>query len=598
MSPSPARILVVDDEPANLALIHDILGADYQLHMAQDGPQALRIAADIQPDLILLDLMLPGMDGYGVCEQLKNTSALADIPVIMVTARDQTQDELRGFAAGAVEFITKPIRPALLRVRVQNHLKLNHLNKRLQADVEARTRELEMEVRRREQAMARAEYLTLHHPRSGLPNQRQLRLRLQQYLAAHANGAGRCGLLQLQPDGLDRIRQGGGPEQVDHLLSELGERLRVAAGRDDFVAHLEDDSLAVMVPLPLPRAAEEDRQKLDRLADLLRKTLGRPIHDMAISLCVGGVLAPDDAASAELALDRAHIALANARRAGANQTRMYAPTMAAQARRIHQLERQLQVAILEHRLDIHLQPQVHLASGQISGAEALIRWPDGAGGYIANSSFLPLAADAGLGLAIDNAVLEQSLDWLQANQNALPPGFRLGINMSAQALSRPGWLEALPQQLHDREIEPQRVELEITEQSLIQDMHHTHERLRRLCAQGLHVAADDFGSGYSSLAWLDGLPIDRIKLDRLFLRRLEHSPRAATLAASMIQLADELDLDCVLEGIEETSQWRFARAHGAPHGQGYLLSHPIAPDAFSELLSGGLCLPQRPASSR
>lgn len=588
MSESSARftVLAVDDMPENLALINDILGEHYRIIAARDGRRALQLAAsDPRPDLILLDLMMPGMDGYAVCRELKADQATADIPVIFVTARSETRDELRGFVVGAVDFISKPVSPPLLRARVQNHLELAVLNRRLQQRVTARTRELELQVREKDAAMARAEYLALHDPATGLPNGRHARARLAQMLEHSGEDGQFVGVLHFNIDRLGLINHSAGPQQADLLIIETAQRLKSAAGREDFVARLDSDNFMMLLNLRPGGGPQAARDKLARIADGLRRALAKPVGEMSSTSSVGTALLPADATDADAGIACARVALRAAKRGGPNSRSAYHPELGWEADEEHRLEQQLVDALDSGRLQIHFQPQVHLESGLISGAEALIRWPDGSGGYISNGSFLPVAEHAGLSRALDEEVMQQALAWLTAEQQRLPPGFRLGINVSTPGLARPGWLERIPQRLAEAGIEPGRVELEITEQGLIQNLAETSERLRALCAAGLHIAADDFGSGYSSLAWLESLPIDRLKLDRQFILRLHDNPRAATIASAMIRLAADLDIDCVVEGIEDGVQHDFARSHGAPHGQGFYLHHPMPAAEFNALLA-------------
>ena len=585
---SPAKdrftILAVDDMPENLALLGDILGQDYRLLAARDGERALQLArSQPAPDLILLDLMMPGMDGYSVCTELKADPRTAQIPVIFVTARNEQRDELRGFVVGAVDFITKPVSPPLLRARIQTQLQLASLTRSLQQRVDARTRELELQIRERDAAMARAEYLSLHDPLTGLPNLRQLRARAEQMLE-HVNEGMRLGILHFNLDRLGLIHHNLGASHADGVINEVASRLRAAAGVDDFVARDAGDNFILLLGLRGGNS-KTTRRKIALLADNLRKSVSLNTAQLITTASVGTAMLPEDASSVDGGLACARAALRAAKAEGPNTTKAYEPQYGQTAKREHRLELQLQSALQQHALEIHFQPQVELATGRINGAEVLIRWPDGSGGYISNGSFLPVAEHAGLMLALDKEVLSQSLRWLGEHKQAFAPGIRLAINLSAQGLLQPGWLERVPALLEEAEVPPQLLELEITEQNLIRNMSDTGRRLRALAESGIRIASDDFGSGYSSLAWLESLPIDRVKLDRQFIRRLRDSPRAATVASAMIRLTSELGLDCVIEGIENEAQKDFASQHGAPTGQGFFLYRPMPGTRFLELLA-------------
>ncbi len=578
---SRQTILAVDDMPENLALLADILSEEYRLQVARNGPRALELAqTDPQPDLILLDLMMPGMDGYAVCETLKSDPRTSRIPVIFLTAKNEISDELRGFDLGAVDYLTKPVSPHLLRARVRSHLTLANLTRNLQARVNERTRELEEQIRERDIALARADYLALNDPQTGLPNRRHLRQQLDKLLDQNAKG--HVAILHFNLDRLGLINHSAGPTKADAVLAQAAYRLKAACGSEDFVARSDSDNFIMLLKLS-DSNEEAARQKVSSLANSLRKTLAQPVQKMIATTCVGTALLPDDCSDPDTGLSFALAALRTAKRIGPNNTVAYKPELGQAARDEHRLERLLQNALQQEALEVHFQPQMDLQQRRISGAECLIRWPDGKGGYISNGSFLPVAENTGLIHGLDDEVLRQALDWLAA-QKRLPSGFRLGINISAASLARTGWLENLPAQLSERNIPAGRVELEITEESLIRNLAETSRRLELISNTGIHIAADDFGSGYSSLAWLEKLPVDRIKLDRQFISNVPHSPRSAAIARAMIHLTAELGMDCVIEGIENERQLEFALQEGAPHGQGFFLHRPMPPADFQKVL--------------
>lgn len=578
---SRQTILAVDDMPENLALLADILSQEYRLQVARNGQRALELAqTDPQPDLILLDLMMPGMDGYAVCEALKATPRTSRIPVIFLTAKNEVSDELRGFDLGAVDYLSKPVSPHLLRARVRSHLTLANLTRNLQTRISERTRALEEQIRERDIALARADYLALNDPQTGLPNRRHLRQQLDQMLSAPTQG--HVAILHFNLDRLGLINHSAGPTKADAVLAQAAFRLKAACGSEDFVARSDSDNFIMLLKLN-DSDISSARQKVSSLANSLRKTLAQPVQKMIATTCVGSALLPDDCADADTGLACALAALRRAKMLGPNNSVAYTPELGQAARDEHRLERLLQSALQQEALEVHFQPQVALQQQRICGAECLIRWPDGKGGYISNGSFLPVAENTGLIHGLDDEVIRQALNWL-ATQKRLAPDFRLSINISAASLGRPGWLENLPSLISDHGIPPERVELEITEQNLIRNLAETSQRLKAISDTGLYIAADDFGSGYSSLAWLEKLPVDRIKLDRQFITNVSTSPRAAAIARAMIHLTAELGMDCVIEGIENQAQLDFALQEKAPHGQGFFLHRPMPPAHFQKLL--------------
>ncbi len=589
--PNKQTVLVVDDTPQNIELLVEVLKGDYRVQVARNGERALNLAAsDDPPQLILLDVMMPGMDGQEVCKRLKDNPRTRTIPVIFTTARSEVEDEINGFRLGAVDYITKPISPPTVLARVKTHLLLAQTNFMLEQAVRKRTLQLkrtnealQQEIGKREDAIKRAQHLTLFDQLTALPNRRQLQERLRHELeSALRQGLQLC-VARINFDRMQMLNNTFGPTVGDAALAMGCRRLKGHLQPNDFLAREEGDSFIAILNHGW-RSADQARSDGQRfVADMLSQ-LERPInlgeHQTSLSASVGMVVFPDDANNSETLLARAQAATTVAKSRARGSVVPYASRYGEDIASKYSLEGSLRDALRNKELDIHLQPQIELRGNRMTGAEALVRWPDGEGGFVSNAKFIPIAEDGGLIVQLDHYVLKTLCDYAVQWGADLPPGFRLGFNMSAIGFQDPYCAEKVMQIISDSGLAPHRFELEITEQAVMTDFSASIEKLIRLREYGIAVSLDDFGTGYSSLAYLQQMPLDRLKVDRTFIREVESNAKSASIARAIIKLARTLGLDCLMEGVETSGQLEFCRLNGCQHVQGYHLYRPMAPDAL------------------
>lgn len=582
-------VLVVDDTPQNIELLVEVLKGDYRVQVARNGERALSLAAgDDPPHLILLDVMMPGMDGQEVCKRLKDNPKTRAIPVIFITARSEVEDEINGFRLGAVDYITKPISPPTVLARVKTHLLLAQTKSMLEHAVRQRTLQLkrtnealQQEIGKREDAIKRAEHLTLFDQLTALPNRRQLQERMRHELdVAQRQGLQLC-VARINFDRMQMLNNTFGPSVGDAALALGCRRLKGVLQPNDFLARDEGDSFIAILNHGWTAAdhARDDGQRF--VADMLAQ-LERPInlgeHQTSLSASVGMVVFPDDASTAEKLLARAQAATTVAKSRARGSVVPYAPRYGEDIASKYSLEGSLRDALRNEDLDIHLQPQVELSRNRMTGAEALVRWPDGEGGFVSNAKFIPIAEDGGLIVQLDHYVLRTLCAHAVSWGADLPPGFRLSFNMSAIGFQDPYCAEKIMEIIGDSGLAPHRFELEVTEQAVMTDFSASIEKLIRLRDYGIAVSLDDFGTGYSSLAYLQQMPLDRLKVDRTFIREVETNAKSASIARAIIKLARTLGLDCLMEGVETQGQLEFCRLNGCQHVQGYHLYRPVAPD--------------------
>lgn len=564
---NPPSLLVVDDVPENVHELLEALRDDYRVMVASNGPKALEIInGPTPPDLVLLDIVMPGMDGYEVCRRIKSTTLGTRIPVIFVTVIDTTQQKVRGFELGAADYITKPFDIDEVRARIHHHLELSQLRRFLEDLLSQRTAMLQV---------SEEKYRTLVHRDSltGLPN-RVLFAELLQHAVRNAErNHGSFALLLLDLDNFTTINESLGHSIGDQLLIEVSRRLGTLVPDGDTLARVGGDEFDVLVEL------QEGGPSSDLLARQMLDALSQPFNvggkTIYANASIGIALYPSDGADAETLQSNANAALHQAKVNGRGMMRYFSPEMSVRARERLALEADLRQAIERGDLRLHYQPQLDVASGTISGLEALVRWEHPERGMISPADFIPFAEENGMIVPIGAWVMaeacRQVLAWAEAGVSAP----RIAINVSAVELTRGQLAAAWRNALQSSGVSPRCFELELTETAVIADRAHSFETVSQLKALGLHIAIDDFGTGYSSLGYLQQLAVDKLKVDMSFVADMTSNEGNASIVKAVIALGHSLGLDVVAEGVETMEQAMRLRALGCDTIQGYLISRPL-----------------------
>lgn len=590
-----ATVLVVDDTPDNILILSAALEDEYRVRAATSGPSALASVQRSPPDIILLDIMMPNMDGYEVCQVLKADPLTRRIPVIFVTAMTEFESERRGFELGAVDYITKPVMPAIVRLRVRNQLALHDQRRALEFEVQARTRELEQantalanEALARAKAMERAEYLFNYDLLTGLPNRRQFVERLERLVDhAPADGAG----FALFGVGLDRfsvVKTSLGGTVSDQLLFQTGRRLQQQLRSGDLIARTGGEEFAALVPR---HAGKGLTAEIDELLSQVLNELVKPFELVSgsaeIGVSVAYALFPEDAGSAGELFRRMEMALENVKLSGGGRVQHYAREVEKVAGVSFAMEARIRDALKGQVFVPHYQPKVHGGSGRVVGAEALVRWPVADGVMISPAEFIPVAEHRGLIDALDRFMLEATCRQI-AKWGHWHPGFRIAVNLSAAAFQSPGLVPMIRGVLERTGAGATHLELEITEHALITNLDIAIDKLAALRDMGVHIALDDFGTGYSSMSYLQRLPLDVLKVDQCFVRDIGKDRHAAAIVRAIMTMARSLDLDIVAEGVETPEQLAFITGlDGEALIQGWVYSPAVPAEQFDALMERG-----------
>ncbi|OAB59674.1 diguanylate phosphodiesterase [Phormidium willei BDU 130791] len=634
-------ILIVDDDPANLEVLSNLLErSGYEVLIARDGYSAIERAQYDPPDLICLDVMMPGIDGFETCRRLKQNTETADIPVIFMTALSDIEHQVMGLGLGAVDYIPKPFYEDVVLSRVQLHLKLRRLtdslanqNQQLEQLVGDRTHQLEdtihqlqvtqRELEQREQQLA---HDALHDSLTGLPNRVWLMNRLNTLLH-NASDSPEFAVLFLDLDRFKVINDSLGHLAGDALLETVAQRLLETLGYDrqsldhlspDFpgaglstVSRLGGDEFVILL---------ENISGLDEVLEVARQVqrqFSLPFHlannyEVFTNASIGIALKNAQYLHCENVLRDADIAMYQAKQAGRGRYAIFNPQMQARAKLRLELENDLRHAV-EHKLviqehwhgrgshrpgagadnefSLYYQPLVCLKTGKIRGFEALLRWHHPRKGLISPVDFIPISEEIGLIHQLGSWVFWEACQQLSDWRSQFPhlQDLTLNVNLSTIQLMQPQLVELIENVLMGVRLPQGCIKLEITETCLLQSNVQVFDILRKLQELGLSLCIDDFGTGYSSLSRLHEFPVHTLKIDKAFVARLQEKSNGVSengneIVHTIITLAHALGMDAVAEGIETPTQLAIVRAMGCELAQGYLFSRPLPPQEAETFL--------------
>jgi len=442
------------------------------------------------------------------------------------------------------------------------------------------------DVTERKAQEARIEHLAYHDSLTGLPNRAMLMDRLAQALSQAQRLDQQVAVLFIDLDRFKLVNDSLGHAVGDRLLQEIARRLKATLRENDTVARVGGDEFQVVV---CNVAGSVDAA---RIAEKLMRTLGEPFtledQELHVTASLGVSLFPRDGASGELLLKYADTALYEAKGEGRNAYRFFSPEMNAQAHGRLRLENDLRRAVERHELELHYQPQLDLATGEVCGVEALVRWRHPVRGLVLPNSFIPMAEETGLVLGIGEWVLNEACrqvaQWQREGLADNLSPLRVAVNISARQLQRPGLDGAVRRALSLSGLPADCLELEITESSVMLDPLHAQSVLQSLRELGVLLSIDDFGTGYSSLAYLKRLPLDRLKIDRSFIGGIPADSDDAAIVETIIVMTHKLGLRVIAEGVETLEQRLQLVRQGCDEMQGFLLAHPVPAEELPALL--------------
>ncbi|HEX8011909.1 MAG TPA: PAS domain-containing protein [Casimicrobiaceae bacterium] len=433
------------------------------------------------------------------------------------------------------------------------------------------------DVSSRIEAEERLQYLATRDALTGLPNRVLLQERLTQAIAKARRSGKRVGVLFIDLDRFKNVNDTLGHRIGDELLKRVTATLSHALRQADLLARLGGDEFMVIVE------EFDDPEVLNRIAQKLQDAVSQPFevedHDIYVTSSIGISVYPDDGDAPEELLKHADVAMYRSKELGRNTYQFFDADLAARRLEQHTLETALRSAVKDNALSLHFQPVMRIADKALVGAEALLRWHDPEHGEVAPQVFIPLAEESGLIHVLGEWVLrtaaEQCVEWHKAG---LP--LTVSVNLSGRQFYRDDLAQRISEIVREAGCQPQWVELEVTESSLLHDLDSIKKVLHKLREEGFAVAIDDFGTGYSSLSHLKHFPIDTLKIDISFIADIETDPGDAAITEAIIALAKGLGLRVVAEGVATREQFEFLGARGCHCFQGHLMSEALCAEEF------------------
>ncbi|MFT7388116.1 MAG: diguanylate cyclase (GGDEF)-like protein/PAS domain S-box-containing protein [Candidatus Endobugula sp.] len=681
-------VLIVDDDPAMRLLMRQALShSDFHIVEAESGEEAITKFKTYFPALTLLDVTMPGMDGFECCRQLNKLHEDYQCAIVMVTGLDRPEDIEAAFDAGATDFMTKPLKWPLFNHRVRYLLKgnktLRELNqnknklakaqsiarlgtwewdfkspnvncsdeffhllgfesskvevyfakalqlihpeernlfkKALRAaisdkkpyDIEYRVihpdgeihtihdrtelvKELDgwcivgtlQDITNHKKSEQEIAYYAYYDTLTELPNRRLFIDQLKTAIAGANRRQEKLCLMFIDIDRFKYVNDTYGHHIGDDLLCQVADRIKNCVRLSDVlpadiksdgssqVARLAGDEFTVI--LCEVDTIDDVGAIARRLIKSFEATFLLKVHEVRISVSIGLAWYPDDGTNVQSLLQRADAAMYYAKEKGRNNYQFFSENMNNYLQKRLDVEFDLRLALERNELELYYQPQVDAVSENIIGYESLLRWNHPTKGLLGPIEFMEIAERSGLIIPIGNWVLMQACHQAKVWQQTFQKEFRMAVNLSTLQFTHSSLLQEVKQVLKLSGLEPNMLELEITETAIIEDISEATSLLFELKAIGVKLAIDDFGTGYSSLNYLKNFPIDTLKIDKSFIDEIVINTKDAAIAQTVVQLACNLGLSTIAEGVETKEQQTLLKEMGCTELQGYYYSKPLS----------------------
>jgi diguanylate cyclase (GGDEF) domain len=559
-----AVIMMIDDEP----LVMDVLQTTLEEHgyryfiKIEDSTKAVEAIYRERPDVVLLDLIMPERDGFSILEELRANADTRFLSVIVLTSSNDSNTKLKALELGATDFLAKPVDRSELVLRLRNTLTVKAYQDQL------------------------AYYDTL----TQLPNRKLFLDRLDWAIKCAIRDGSQVAVLNIAIDRFQQVNELLGTQAGDELLVEVSRRLLKSLRETDTVsrggqeatwrniARLSGDEFSIML------TDLKNGNQIVTIAERLRAGLREPFQirqrEIYITVSIGIALFPKDADTTDTLMKHAGAATAYAKEKGRDCYQFFSAEINAAAQQRMNVEHSLRRVLERNELALYYQPKICAATGDIKGAEALLRWRHPQRGFIPPYEFIPVAEDSGMITQIGEWVLrracEQNVQWQQKGLVDLS----MSVNVSAQQFRDNKFPAIVQKVLSDTGMDPELLVLEITEGVLMGDRDRIGDLLFKIKTIGALLSIDDFGTGYSSLSYLKTFPIDELKIDRSFIVDTPADGDSAAIVRTIVAMARSLDLQVVAEGVEEEAQVQFLRELSCDQIQGYYFAKPMPAEEF------------------
>lgn len=671
-------ILVADDSRLMRATFRDFLENEgYDVIEAKNGMEALELFLKFKPDIILMDFVMPEIDGATACAKLQQLPDGNRTPVIMITSLEDEKSVNLAFDAGATDYISKPINWAVLRQRLSRMLKAKHTEMILdQSEAFSRSiidhaiegiittditgiiryinpsveqifgyvsseiigkninilipklynndddyhdinnelpeRNIEMmghrhdtstlpidltiskfyvgekcfstiilrDITERKKYEEMIKYQAFYDSLTGLPNRLLLKERITLEISHAKHNNQKLAVMFLDLDRFKLINDTLGHDIGDKLLKEVSNRLKDCIGANATVARLGGDEFVILL------SGITREEYVGKIANKILDAIMQPIiidnHELYLTVSIGITFYPDDGIDDETLLTNADVAMYRAKEKGKNNFQIYTTALNAKALERLALESSLRRALDYKEFVVYYQPKVNGKTEEIIGMEALIRWQHPKLGLVPPLEFIPLAEETGLIVPIGEWVLRTACAQNMALQNAGLPPLTIAVNLSARQFELQDLTKTVSKVLKETGLDPHYLELEITESIAMQNVDHTLNIIYELSKIGVKFSIDDFGTGYSSLSQLNSFSVNKLKIDKSFVTKIDGKKDNSIIASTVLALGKSLELSVVAEGVENEEQVSFLKENNCDELQGYFFGRPMCNEDFEK----------------
>jgi diguanylate cyclase len=574
------KILVIEDEESiRTNLLETLTEENFTAIGAKNGREGIALAETSLPNLILCDVMMPEFDGYEVLKSIQNNPKTATIPFIFLTALGEKNDLRKGMNSGADDYLSKPYSIDELLQAIESRLA------RQTAMSQSYTKVLD-------KATEKLNRLTSYDRLTKLPERIYLQEEFEKYIArlnlnsnspeANSDRA-YLPILCIGLDRLDIMAETLGYVWQDLLIKAIAGRLQKCLVGNNIISRINNDEFAILL------TTVNNKQELNNIAKDILETLAQPYfvergQEILLVPSIGVSLYPHHGKDLEKLLPYASQTMKIVRQQGGNFYDFHRTNYNPIAQNRIALETSLYHAIEREELELHYQPRINIETREIVGAEALIRWNHPTFGLLPPDKFIAIAEETNLIVPIGEWVLRTACEKVKTWQQAGASSFRIAVNLSLRQLHQLNFQSVLFDICRSTGLKSQYIDLELTETIFLQQPEAMAFRLRALKTTGVKIAIDDFGKGYSSLLSLKQLPFDILKIDRCFVHNIDRDPTNQAIVAAIVQMANQLNLDIIAEGVETPEELAFLRQQNCREVQGYLFSHPLKASEFEKLL--------------
>ncbi len=550
----PIVVLADDDPSIRLMVRHVLESEDFDIIEASDGLEAIKAVEKYHPALILLDAVMPGMDGFTTCQQIKEKGH-TDIPVMMITGLDDDASVERAYEVGAIDFITKPIKWAVLKHRVKSVV-------------------AKVIAERKVQLLAYRDSLT------SLPNRLLFADRLEQAVIRSERSHTAMALMLVDIDDFKLVNDSFGHDAGDKLIKAVGELISKSLRRADTIARLGGDEFAIIIEGI--EGPDDAISIADNLTTILEHNVRLDDQETYTSASIGIAVFPDDGKDARTLLKNADTAMFRAKENGRHCFQFYKPEMSVSAMERLDLENSLKAAFENDEFLIHYQPVIDLHRNEVVGVEALIRWQHPEKGMIQPSDFIDVVEECGLIIPLGEWLINSTCRQIKVWQDAGLKEQNVSINLAPRQFKEQDLVALFTQAMAENGIDASSLSLEVTERTLIDNVGEVDKTLKKLRAMGMKIMLDDFGTGYASLAYLKDFPVDIVKIDRTFITGIPENEDDSHVVDAIAGLTRGLKLSLLAEGVENKRQLDVLKSIGCQYAQGYYWSKALPGDEYEQ----------------